>query len=349
MTLRQDPPNAIQITPVEGCNLRCAFCGIQAITTRAGEYNGFMSLHDAGVIAHSIRQAGWNPRIEINQHGEPSMHPQIADIISLFRTALPKAYILMTSNGGGLLRTEWGTVDEQLARYFGAGLNVLALDNYEQYKLVPRILEKMTPHRYPLFHYPEIRQASPHTRRHHNQHEIVILKDPTTLEGEGTHGTIINHAGNAFPPVQTKQGKRCAKPFREMSIRYDGNVALCCIDWRGAYQCGNVLTTPIQDVWNNAAFDAARRHLILGRRDFGVCNGCDNTSFRVGLLPDKYGKVKMPLPDEQSEAALAFALSKGTYAPVVLREWELDALAKNEAKSRAEVIFYGSSTQAQNG
>lgn len=33
--------------------------------------------------------------------------------------------------------------------------------------------------------------------------------------------------------ARSMNGKRCAMPFREMAIRWDGSVALCCDDWRG--------------------------------------------------------------------------------------------------------------------
>jgi MoaA/NifB/PqqE/SkfB family radical SAM enzyme len=107
-----------------------------------------------------------------------------------------------------------------------------------------------------------------------------------------------------------------------MSIRWDGNVALCCNDWRGYYKCGNILEQTLEEVWNSPAFDAARRRLYNGDRDFGACKGCDQTSYRVGLLPDAKGLDEMPYPNAESEAAMAEALSGEPYTAPVKREWE---------------------------
>ena len=41
--LYQDPPNAIQVEFVEGCNLACSFCGIQSI--RENEADGPNNIH----------------------------------------------------------------------------------------------------------------------------------------------------------------------------------------------------------------------------------------------------------------------------------------------------------------
>ena len=41
--MKQDAPNAIQIELVEGCNLACSFCGIQAI--RDNKADGPQNIH----------------------------------------------------------------------------------------------------------------------------------------------------------------------------------------------------------------------------------------------------------------------------------------------------------------
>ena len=67
---------------------------------------------------------------------------------------------------------------------------------------------------------------------------------------------------------------------------------------------------------------AARVKLYHGQRDFGPCNGCDARSYRTGLLPDKFGKVSLPLPTKEVEEDLKAALSAGPYTQPVKRPWE---------------------------
>src|SRR4030066_89778 len=84
----------------------------------------------------------------------------------------------------------------------------------------------------------------------------------------GKHATLNNQCGCASKPLIFPLKKRCAKPFRELAIRWDGNVALCCNDWRGVYKCGNIVNfKSIEDLWQNKFFTAARKRLYYKMRD----------------------------------------------------------------------------------
>ena len=316
----QDPPNAMQVELTEGCNLACSFCGIQSIREnnadgpsnihgKASAPYKYMTIELAKELCTKIKQAGWNPRLEFAMHGEPTMHPFFIDMIRLFRQELPKTSLMMTSNGGGLLRDTEKSVNQLME----AGLNVLFLDNYDRIKIVDKIQQRYTGP-YPVYQYPADRNANPHRRRKVTEHDIVVGLD-LTLATAGTHAQVSNHAGNAFPLNHTQDGKRCAKPFREISVRWNGKIALCCNDWPGWYKCGSVMEQTLEEIWQGVAFHAAREKLYHGQRDFGPCNGCDNTTLRNGLLPDRMGRKALPEPTTETEEAIKQALRGGTYTP----------------------------------
>lgn len=305
----QEAPFTIQVEPVQGCNLGCDFCGIHAIGYQQKKRGlDVMDLATAQSLADQIKALGWNPRIEFAMHGEPTLHPQLDEMISIFREALPKAYLMVTSNGGGLLKD----TKETVLNLFMAGLNTLALDDYESNQIVQRVLENMGGGPLQVVNYPEDGlKWSPHTR--HTGRRIVIIKDISSSDA-GTHATLNNHAGSSFPQTDAAWGKRCAKPFRELSVRWDGNVAICCNDWPGVFKVGNVLVEGLDAVWQSARLEAARKALYHGRRDLvNPCHGCDATSYRVGLLPDKMGKETLEEPTEDDLAVLAEAASGEAY------------------------------------
>jgi len=307
---RQEPPFAVQIEPSQGCNLGCDFCGIHAIGYQKKKRGtDLMSIETARSIAAQMIQWDWNPRIEFAMHGEPTMHPALDVLIATFREALPRGYIMVTSNGGGLLG---GDVAGKVLGLFEAGLNTLALDNYESVSIVPKILEKLGDEfPVPIKHYPLDKTASPHTR--HRKQLISVVQDISVAD-DGTHSHLNNHAGSAFPKNYEHNSARCAKPFREMSIRWDGSVAICCNDWPGYYHCGNVVTDGLDKVWNGPAFAAARKVLYHGKRGMiKPCNGCDALSYRVGLLPDKLGRESLPTPDATTKRAIELAQAKGPF------------------------------------
>jgi MoaA/NifB/PqqE/SkfB family radical SAM enzyme len=330
---KQPPPYCIQLELTEGCNLACSFCGIANI--RKNGANGpddirgknshpykFLNWGAALVIAKAIKKAQqdhkWNPRIEMAMHGEPTMNPGYKDIVQVLRQHLPKTHLQMTTNGGGLLK---GDLSQNINDLMEAGLNVLLLDNYEGIKICDRVRQTYTgPH--PLFEYPLEKKANPHRRRKSTEHDIVVTQDILTAS-RGTHSMLNNHAGSAFPKNKRAENKRCAKVFREMSIRWDGNVAICCNDWPGHYRCGSALSCDsLEELWQSAPFLAARKKLYYGERDFGPCDGCDALSYRPGLLPDAKGKEKYDKSTEHDGEVIEHALSRGPFTLAVPRPWE---------------------------
>jgi radical SAM protein with 4Fe4S-binding SPASM domain len=138
----------------------------------------------------------------------------------------------------------------------------------------------------------------------------------------GNHGKLFNYAGLGFAPNDSMAGKRCHQPFRQLAIRQDGSVAICCNDWRGEYKCGNILDEGVEGIWQGNAMGAAREMLIRGKREMAPCKGCDHRSYRVGLLPDLMGRGKLHRPDEQTARDIRAALKDGPLTAPVLRPWE---------------------------
>jgi len=331
MSYVQSPPFCVQVEFTEGCNLGCSFCGLQQV--RENGANGpegkhgrasamkFLTLENAEIIAQRVAETKWTPRIEFAMHGEPTMNPNYIEIVGIFRKYLPKTCLQLTSNGGGLLLGKG--YSHNINRLMEAGLNILNLDNYDTVNIVDKILQGYNgPHR--VWKYPQEIMGNPHRRRKPHEHDIVVTQD-ISLASKGNHSLIKNHAGASFPPNENAQGKRCAKPFRELSIRWDGNVSICCNDWPGRYKIGNALTTSLKELWLGEGFKAARQALYHGQRTFTPCKGCDHTSYRPGLLPDAMGKETLPAPDAKTWGVIEKYTSGESYTPKVKRPWDAGA------------------------
>ena len=316
---RQEPPYAVQVELAEGCQLRCSFCGLSGIRGRANDYK-FMTEQTLASLMSQMVEAGWNPRVEFAMHGEPTMHPHFARMVQIARECAPKYHVMMTSNGGGLL-TKPGPL-AHVRSLFEAGLSVFALDDYDGVKIIDRVRAALEGHDVgaAVYEYPRDAAGNPHQRG--GSRRLVFIQDISQAQS-GTHSLLNNHAGAGSPPLKEPMLERCAKPFRELSVRWDGSVAICCNDWRGEYKCGNVLYDGLDAVWNGDAMGAARVALYHGRRDLiRPCSRCDAKSYRVGLLPDKYGKERLRPPDEKTMADIAAAEAGDCYTSPVPREWE---------------------------
>lgn len=326
---KQEAPFTVKLEFTEGCNLKCVFCGIHGIRRRPGNYK-CMTPKLAARIAKQIADAGWNSKIECAMHGEPLMNPKYLDIIRAMRANMANQ-IMVSSNSIGLARPPG--IRQNILDMFHAGLNVLVIDCYDvAEKVWSQIADpKMNLPEIIVTHYPG--GPPPNKRFPKTQKRIILIEDLAHARTEEDDGTqtgklgnriITNHIGAAAPvSADLPWAKRCARPFRELSVRYDGQVLLCCNDWRGEFRCGDLRKEHILGVWNNAEFRAARRALYYKKRDaIDVCSKCDNVSFRVGLLPDKKGKEELPKPTKRDRTVIKRAERGRSMTTAVLRPWE---------------------------
>lgn len=329
MTYIQPPPFTVKVELSEGCNLACVFCGINGIRERPGKIYNFMTIDTATAIAMQLaalqKQERWNMRIEYTMHGEPSMNPQHPTIIGIFRRYLPKTQLMLTSNGGGMLRNTAAHINDL---FLNRGLNILALDDYEDVLIVGKIRDRTLLDLHPSirwYEYPADKEGNPHRRHPVSSRMVTVIRDlqVNSKAKAGTHSNIVNHCGAGGPRDLSTMGRKCAKPFRELAIRWNGEVAACCDDWRGEFKAGNIRDLSIGTIWQGARFMALRKKVLAGERDFGPCLGCTSRSFRTGLLPDNAGRAHlMPALNADDQRALRAATAGPPLATIVLRPWE---------------------------
>lgn len=296
---KQNPPYSIQIELNEGCNLGCNFCGLRGMREKGTQPWYRMKKETAERIIAEIKRVGWHSRIIFSMHGEPTLNPNVTKIIAMFRKALPTTVMSMMSNGYGIVHgfgdisTEH-TISERVGKLMEAGLNDLIIDYYSAKGDAKTIEDALKGSEFKIEHLaskvPLYSPKAGHFR---------VLFNPPIQKEKAINRHLCNHCGAAGPLDMSYQGKRCARPFRELAIRYDGSVAICCNDFRGEYPIGNIMEQSIEDIWYSKRFEAARILLYAGERSFKPCYGCNALSHRVGLLPDGRGKEDMPEPNDK--------------------------------------------------
>lgn len=319
----QDKPFSIQIELTEGCNQGCNFCGLRGIRKAGKEPYYFMTKQTAERIVNEIVRVGWNSRIIFSMHGEPTLNKNYLRIIKLFRKKLPKAVLSIMTNGYSIARSDDFSVS--IEEFKSSGLNDLIIDMYTPKDNGHRILNYV---RDKNIDYEILDKGVPLYSSNSKSFRILFNPPIQTDEGAAINRHLCNHCGAAAPLDYSYKSKRCARPFREMSFRYDGSVALCCNDFRGEYPIGNIMESDIEALWNSKAFQAARIMLYNGERTFTPCLGCNALSHRVGLLPDKMGKESLPKPSEKVEAFAKSYAKKHT--PLCGENWNSRPWEKEE-------------------
>jgi hypothetical protein len=288
-----DAPTTVQIEPTRGCNLRCGMCAVPVLQKGPGDYQFMTPATARGVgaaLAAAAAAHGWNPRLELACGGEPTLNPDIVEIVATLRGCLPQASIMLLSNGSGFLKREAKLMERLLA----VGINTVAIDHYEEVNIVPRLLSGALalPAGVPLHHYPVDKAANPHSR--YFKQRVVVIQDIKAAT-KGTHSKLNNHAAIGSAPVMDAPGAAplCVKPFREVQIHWDGVMGVCCHNFSRELDVGSVVTAGAYPLWQSELMMAIRRKLMARERDFRPCAGCDFSGNRVGLLPDRMGKQRM--------------------------------------------------------
>ncbi len=302
-------PWSAQIELVEGCTRLCSFCGLNAIRDAPGNYKR-MTISTAELTAAQLMQLNPEARIEFAMHGEPTMNPDGPAIIARFRVAMPNAQIMLTTNGASFRNLK--TVQEKVHQWFAAGCDFIVVDTYmPERDEVVAALRTLQRFRVADF-YSELAPAgwSPyHNHRGRSSGLVVLMDDIGERDGEHPSRVILNHAGSnpTAPVLGQPLQKTCTNPFREITVCWDGEVRICCMDWRGEYVCGNVHTQTLTEIWWGQAFEDARQMLQNRDRNFAPCSFCNKSAGpRAGLLP-KYP----PVPVEVRERVQARGAAKG--------------------------------------
>lgn len=306
-------PWILQVEMTEGCNRRCFFCGIHTLykdKTRESLYR-YMTLDEAWSIAGSLGSWLSKPRIEFALQGEPTLNPNCVGIINAFRTQLPKCQLQITTNCDPL-RTKNGFDAKRIGKMFKAGMNIFVADYYgEKFDMpyseffggikqaaadsgIPGLDErtfdfydKSAPEHAKIWGY----QGSDISK-------IVVIDNTAS---RNVNRTLNNQSGNADPEQLIKnislehynkmvsglpKMNRCEQPFRSLSIKYDGAVPICCMDWGREHIMGKFPEDgSYEQIWNSHHYKNVRTLIFHKRRDaLSPCLRCDYHGYRVGLV-----------------------------------------------------------------
>ncbi|GAG32041.1 unnamed protein product, partial [marine sediment metagenome] len=129
-----------------------------------------------------------------------------------------------------------------------------------------------------------------------SKHRKIFLSDETIADSRSQRRSrqLNNFGGNVPYEVWSKYintqlndfpvMRKCIEPFKSLTIDYQGNIFLCCMDLYKSLIMGNVHDDTIENIWNNELFMKIRFVLNKGRRDLiPTCYFCDRITYRVGL------------------------------------------------------------------
>jgi len=288
-------PYAIKLELVRGCTARCPFCALRHMPWVDEEYR-YMSIDTFTHIMLDLQN--WLPkfRLEFANRGEPTLHPDLLEMTRIARKINPKCQILLTSNTDLMVKNGEEWYYQTIKNFYEIGGNIALLDCY-----VPNRYQKVMELFNGKFSFVEQFFGENEFNPYHYRNEkfkALCIKDAAVYEGAAKENKILyyhNQGGNAHLDNEAQQKiwtieqpkeplqKMCVRPFRELTIHYDGTVPVCCDDWSEQQIIGKTSEGSLIEIWYSN-FNEQRKRLLSKDRTAMPCNKCSvGAGNRVGL------------------------------------------------------------------
>lgn len=239
----------VEIETINRCNNGCSFCPVNK-NSDTREFHQ-MSEELFHRIIDQLAELNYSYRVGLYSNNEPFLDERIVDFAKYAREKLPNAYLEIFTNGTIL------TLEKFLA--IMPYLDSMKIDNYNQQL--------------------KLHKASQEIYDYCMEHDVYKDKLHIYLR---KIDEVLSTRGGASPNATVSKSidAKCILPFKQMVIRPDGKVSLCCADALGQMTLGDLNTEKMMDVWNGKAYQGIRRLLTeKGREGLRLCRGCDMTVY----------------------------------------------------------------------
>jgi len=277
-------PLQAKLEIVQGCNHDCFFCGV---THKKDKKYKFMEIETLKEIVSKLPER--TKRLDFELHGEPLLNKNVLMFIEYARKEKPLLQITIISNVKMIKNID------QINDLFNAGLNNLYADLYTE-KIKDNFLQIIKERSKDIKVIDIYKGDDSPWGYKGSKNKKIFLSDETIITNRSLRKSrqLNNFGGNLPYAIWSKYidahlndfpvMRKCIEPFKSLTIDYQGNIFLCCMDLYKSLIMGNVYNDTIENIWNNELFMKIRYVLNQGRRDLvPTCYFCDRITYRVGL------------------------------------------------------------------
>jgi MoaA/NifB/PqqE/SkfB family radical SAM enzyme len=273
-------PDEVDIEVTSSCDADCIMCPRKRMSRQPGP----MALPLFRKIVDEAVSLGVRELV-LNGYGEISTLRNFRDYLAYIRERSRSIRIVVNTNGMRM-RLEIASAYVE----FGVDLINIAIDGAtaETFESIRKDL-KLDTVEANVRQLIAVRNAAHATRPYimvnmiympQNAHETDLFLEKWT--GVADHAGIVGMVSR-LGSVKTSSVNRpsrsksspCFLPWRQLPILSDGSVALCCDDWDGQGQLGNIADHSIEEIWHNHQRRNIRRLHMEGRAgEIDLCGAC---------------------------------------------------------------------------
>ncbi len=279
-----DFPTEIQIQTITSCNASCVMCPYPEVSKEFPLGRMSEEVYDR-IIDECAQESGLR-RIEPFLMNEAFTDKRIIELISKTKQKVPHAMVTVTTNGSPLTPS----VSDRLVK---TGLDAIWFsfnganpETYEKIMGIPYDKVKRN-----LDYLLNIKPPDLHVFVNMIETELMAPEIEQNIRYWQSRGVqagsspLVNRAGNVtnfndlnYKPISNHPVRTCELPFYKMYIIHNGDVVLCCMDWRRTQVVGNVMQQSIRDIWNGQEYRRIRQLHIEGRdAELELCSRCSYT------------------------------------------------------------------------
>lgn len=268
-------PFSAVVEPTNICQLECPLC--MSGTKVKGRKPGYMTLETAQIIADKI--GPYLMDVELNNWGEPFLHPKIFNLITIFKAAKVQTAIssnlslknfdpeAVVNSGLDLLVASVDAATEATYLKYRRGGNFnLVISNLKSLVQTKKKMKK--PHPFIQMKF----LTFIHNIHEHEKFEQLareIGADATLFFPPNyPAGLIRNYMPNLTPEQEAllcKTGnsglKTCHWPWTAVTINWDGSVSVCCNgnSFHPEFNIGNVNSSDFREIWLGETYRQIRK------------------------------------------------------------------------------------------
>jgi len=283
--LRPSFPQIIRVETTNGCNAKCVICPHSSMDRRIVNMRDDLFKR----VVEEIHREGVDT-IHLHNFGEPLLDRHLEERIALCKS-IGVRRVKMFSNGALL--------NERRARgLIEAGLDEIKVsmdgankEEFERirfplkYEVVVENVRRLVDLRNELKSPMHIGIACATT-----SNKDQTMKDLEAYVDKFSFGRLHNWSDWDSEEVATAKVSRgirkpCSRVWRTFTILSNGKVALCCLDYEGAVELGdlNEPGTTIRSIWNSERYAEIRRLHRSGRQaEIPNCANCSKAYLRLG-------------------------------------------------------------------
>ena len=266
-----DRPLCIMLETSSLCNAGCIMCPRQHVKRAPEKY---------GLMEYAPRPANFPPTDTFHRildqisplmlkpffSGEPFMHPNILGMCRECRAAFPGAVMYLNTNGSLI------GDDAHAAEVLSSGINILtvSIEAHEAAQKTLRPGASFETVEAALLRMARVAQEVQSKTRlrvlhmrgpHASTAEINKSMERWRAAGFAVAAEAMSdiadqvHTEGAWRP---RRSRCCMELWTNAIISWDGEVSPCCVDHTFSLSVGNVLQTPMRDIWRGPKMEALR-------------------------------------------------------------------------------------------